>query len=501
MCCRNTNLRTRHEARGLSNMYYKLNRSSRTVVARRGFFHLDFIMTDQGQARSQPRKYNWRRRSKQEPQNPEWTCPKFGRWRHLSTSSYPYPSSDTSTTPLTPRYPYSLSNAAHILPTSRFAYRSDTAPISPTSSAEFLGEVKFIPEGDVGIQTIQQRRSSFDMKGTISQIPTQNYTVHPYCDPALTSAMEPSLLDDLYDYEEDLLIFGPQRHFAPSAYPRHSLTGQNSHPFIEPPFSDLEEISARVIDDLGACWSTPLLLYLQGAGLKQVSEGYMWLPGQRQRLLEQLNFLSLELRGLEKIDYLKMDDLSLAGDSMHVQAALRPSKLSPEATDLDMNDLYNAKIQLDLYNSRWKEIQAEHTEPSTALFPSIPWPELSPPDNNSFRLRFKIRDTTTQALVWKWATYSFFVSAFGFWPLFERDANNEAKFDFISECGDGTKDKVAKLRELKNQMKLEKVRWHEDKMRVLFGPSAVMSERVKAVWNVVIDLRDRIERELEALQG
>lgn len=73
------------------------------------------------------------------------------------------------------------------------------------------------------------------------------------------------------------------------------------------------------------------------------------------------------------------------------------------------------------------------------------------------------------------------------------------RFDFISECGDGTKDKVEKLRELRSQMKLEKVRWHEDKMKVLFGPSAVMGERVKAVWSVVIDLRDRIERELDAL--
>jgi hypothetical protein len=72
--------------------------------------------------------------------------------------------------------------------------------------------------------------------------------------------------------------------------------------------------------------------------------------------------------------------------------------------------------------------------------------------------------------------------------------------DFIGECGDGTKDKVEKLRELRSQMKLEKVRWHEDKMKVLFVPYAVLNERVKAVWSVVIDLRDRIERELEALQ-
>jgi hypothetical protein len=74
------------------------------------------------------------------------------------------------------------------------------------------------------------------------------------------------------------------------------------------------------------------------------------------------------------------------------------------------------------------------------------------------------------------------------------------RFVFTSECGDGTKDQVAKLKALRSQMKLEKVRWYEDKMKVLFNPSAVLNEMVKAVWSVVIDLRDKMERELEALQ-
>jgi hypothetical protein len=312
--------------------------------------------------------------------------------------------------------------------------------------------------------------------------------------------MESCHFHDLYDCEENFLVVEPQRPFAPHAYSRHSLAGQNLPLFVEPPFFDLGQIRARVIDDLGDYWDSPVPLYLDSAGQKQASEGYMWLRGQRQRLLEQLDCVSLQLRGLGKVDYLDIDDLSLSGDSVHHQAALRPSKPSPEATDLDVNNLSNAKAQLDLYNKRWKEIQAQFTKPLTALSPSIPWPELFPTRNNSFRTHPKVRDKTSQTIVWKWATYSFFVSAFGFRPLFERDANGEVRFDFISECGDGTKDKVEKLRELRSQMKLEKVRWHEDKMKVLFVPSAVLNERVKAVWSVVIDLRDRIERELEALQ-
>jgi hypothetical protein len=134
------------------------------------------------------------------------------------------------------------------------------------------------------------------------------------------------------------------------------------------------------------------------------------LPGQRQRLLKQLDRLSLQLRGLDKVDYLDMDHLSLAGDPVHDQATLRPSKPSPDAIDLDVNYLSNAKTQLDLYNKRWKEIQAHFAKSSTALSPSIPWPELSPTHNNSFRTHLKIRDKTTPTLVWRWATYSFFVS-------------------------------------------------------------------------------------------
>ncbi|PMD13952.1 hypothetical protein NA56DRAFT_694488 [Hyaloscypha hepaticicola] len=312
--------------------------------------------------------------------------------------------------------------------------------------------------------------------------------------------MEPSQLHDVFEYEENFLVIEPQRSFALHAYSRHRLAGQNPPLFIEPSFFDLEQIRARVIDGLGAYWDRPLLLYLNGAGQEQAPEGCMWLPGQRQRLLEQLNYLSLQLRGLDKVDYLDIDDVSLAGDSVHGQATLRPSKPSPDAIDLDVNDLSNAKTQLDLYNKRWKEIPAQFAKPSTALSPSIPWPELSPTHNNSFRTHLKVRDKTTPTLVWKWATYSFFVSAFGFRSLFERDANDEVRFVFTSECGDGTKDQVAKLRALRSQMKLEKVRWHEDKMKVLFNPSAVLNERVKAVWSVVIDLRDKMERELEALQ-
>jgi hypothetical protein len=37
-------------------------------------------------------------------------------------------------------------------------------------------------------------------------------------------------------------------------------------------------------------------------------------------------------------------------------------------------------------------------------------------------------------------------------------------------------------------------------MKAIFGPAAATQERAKAVWSAVINLRDQIGQELEALQ-
>jgi hypothetical protein len=59
---------------------------------------------------------------------------------------------------------------------------------------------------------------------------------------------------------------------------------------------------------------------------------------------------------------------------------------------------------------------------------------------------------------------------------------------------------IARLKPFRRQMKLEKVRWHEDKIKAIFGPAIATHEKVKAVWSAVIDLRDMIDHELESLQ-
>jgi hypothetical protein len=70
-------------------------------------------------------------------------------------------------------------------------------------------------------------------------------------------------------------------------------------------------------------------------------------------------------------------------------------------------------------------------------------------------------NATTETLPWKWSTHAFFVEAFGLRPIVETDENSET----------------------------------------IFGPAAATQERVKAVWSAVINSRDQIVQELEALQG
>jgi hypothetical protein len=52
---------------------------------------------------------------------------------------------------------------------------------------------------------------------------------------------------------------------------------------------------------------------------------------------------------------------------------------------------------------------------------------------------------------------------------------------------------------LKEQLKLEKTRWHEDKLRALFGNEIAVDERAKALWSAVMDLKAKVDVALEDL--
>jgi hypothetical protein len=204
------------------------------------------------------------------------------------------------------------------------------------------------------------------------------------------------------------------------------------------------------------------------------------------------------VRSLDEIDRLDIDNLSLASHSHHDHATLRPSKSSPEASGLDV--FSKARGQLDIYIQQAVEgFTSTVSRTMDYIFPDHTMARDISFRKSSFDVELSARSEATQTLAWRWTTHTFFVEAFGFRPLIEMDQNNDAIFAFVSE--EGTKDKVARLKEFRRQMKLEKVRWHEDKMKALFGPTVATNERVKAVWSVVINLRDRIEQRLEALQN
>jgi len=53
---------------------------------------------------------------------------------------------------------------------------------------------------------------------------------------------------------------------------------------------------------------------------------------------------------------------------------------------------------------------------------------------------------------------------------------------------------------LRRQLKLEKVRWHEDRLRAVFGDAAAREDRAKAVWGVVVELKRGVDEALEGLE-
>jgi len=244
----------------------------------------------------------------------------------------------------------------------------------------------------------------------------------------------------------------------------------------------------------------------------QALQEFSWVHGEKQRLMEHLEDLQSQLSDLSELRCLDIDELFAAEHIGYDEAARRTLTTRPGTCNLDQNKRFaarrqldeelssRAKSQLDLYNKQWKETQAQAAEgaasPSTQASLPIPWPKASSIRTRQFQRELVGTTAAPETLAWKWATHAFFVEAFGLRPVFNRDEKNEATFGLASDHG-RTKT-LAKLKALRRQMKVEKVRWHEDKMKAAFGLAAATHEKVKAVWGVVINLRDIVERELES---
>jgi hypothetical protein len=316
------------------------------------------------------------------------------------------------------------------------------------------------------------------MWGTTGEIYGPDSIVHPYNNSALAPMMEPlpqlcSMPGDHRNFPE----FEFQTEFITPAQIRYWISSEIFPVLIELPDVSPGEEELRIIHELGALWDFHPLQYLDNTCIQQALRDLSWLHDEKRRLIERLNDRPFELQVMDEIGCLDIDRLSITGLHGHEQPARQPLTTRPGAYHLDENQSIGgkrpleekkssrAKSQLDCYNKRWKEIQAESAEVSTALSPSvspaIPWPKTSPLHRSQFQAGPNAGNATTETLPWKWSTHAFFVEAFGLRPIVETDENSET----------------------------------------IFGPAAATQERVKAVWSAVINSRDQIVQELEALQG
>ncbi|KUJ08560.1 uncharacterized protein LY89DRAFT_788922 [Mollisia scopiformis] len=184
--------------------------------------------------------------------------------------------------------------------------------------------------------------------------------------------------------------------------------------------------------------------------------------------------------------------------ALHTQSAPPPPPLRPHFVDPNHIPLRNlafeqttksqddhppsvdSKAQLDRYNKWWTDAQAKTSTTPAVLdgvlrfLPSTPPSPQSEPD-------------------WRWAAHKFFCLAFNLQPL---SIPQQDTSDFLTFTAPPTQ-ATTNLRALRAQLKLEKVRWHEDKLRSLFGDAVARDERSKSVWSAVIGLKETVERALE----
>lgn len=153
-----------------------------------------------------------------------------------------------------------------------------------------------------------------------------------------------------------------------------------------------------------------------------------------------------------------------------------------------------ASKQIELYNTRWTAIQQRT---ATSPTPSIPWPSQAPSFSREGLLKADMQTRLPPEHRPKYTVHRFFCHAFGLHPLW--DFQDDCSFGIGCTAREAKSTSIEKMNGLKSQLKLEKVRWHEDKMKAVFGPGVASDECVKEVWSVVISLKGEVERELEKL--
>jgi hypothetical protein len=191
-------------------------------------------------------------------------------------------------------------------------------------------------------------------------------------------------------------------------------------------------------------------------------------------------------------EHCSFDEEDFYHSSNHFSYSQTPSRPSR-----DMALIFaEASRELALYNKQWTLVQQRQTT-CGAPAPGIPWPSKAPSFSRQDLYERSPEVRSSEDLP-KFTAHKFFCHAFGLHPIWNFQDDFGHGICFVT--GETKATKVEKLNGLRNQLKLEKVRWHEDKMKAAFGEKVANDECVKEVWAVVISLKNKVEQELEYLR-
>ncbi|KAG4444260.1 hypothetical protein IFR05_000235 [Cadophora sp. M221] len=291
--------------------------------------------------------------------------------------------------------------------------------------------------------------------------------------------------------------------------------------------NDLDTEHSRLMRELSVLHELegPLLRFLDATRIQYLDgsnelrvlavEEYDRLRAYRRMLLERLKEVEYEMD-----EGLYMDRLSLEEDeqrnrphdpneaqchwhhSFHSDENASPLEFEEH---VEMEEVRKARrearTQLEEYNRHWAEILSRppSTSPSTSTALarpiSIPYPSVLNSSSSS-----EIHEMTSASQAW--ASHTFFCHAFNLSPYLEPPPPNSPHSppQLAFSISGSQETQIRDLTGLRNQLKMEKVRWHEDRLKTVFGAAAAREETAKAVWGVVIDLKRGVDEALELLE-
>jgi hypothetical protein len=170
---------------------------------------------------------------------------------------------------------------------------------------------------------------------------------------------------------------------------------------------------------------------------------------------------------------------------------LQASNLQSRATERfpspSPTEVVSAKGALESYNKSWTLAQSTAKPPLLAQH--VPWPTRFQPNSQNPLSRADYRVLVVQL----------FSTPFNIHCIFEPNASSRTPH-LVLLTNSPQSEKAAMLNALQAQLKLESARWHQDKMRALFGNAVAAHELVKLVWTAILELNMEVKKAVFELQ-